>query len=770
MKFTLVSKIIGGFFLFIPIGLFAQDIPIGTWRDHLPYNDVISVSYGNPIVYCATNSAVFTYDKTDNSVEKLNLVNGLSDIGVSKIRYNSFNEKVIIAYTNGNLDILDKNKLITNISFIKTSSVIGGKSINNILFQDHLAYLSTEFGIVVLNTNKLEVVETYFFGPLGSNIDTKAVAFDSTNIYAATTQGVYFANKTSVNLSDFNNWSLLPELGSASYSGIVSFAGYIFASLDSPIDLTDSIYYNAGGAWQTFIPNGLNIDNMDVLNTPTPTLIVNQEDEVDFYNLSLNLVNNISLSNSQEVVVDEAQNYWFANDGEGLLRVNGDGAILDKIFPNGPNTVNCFDVDMVDEEVWVVAGGMNPTLSSLGLKENLINHRVDGTWQNTLTELNNENGSVANDAVSVAINPQNTSQVFIGMWDHGLFELNNGEITNRFTAENSALDSVFFGATKIGALAYDDGNNLWVTSSFADDILAVKTADNEWFNYSFSGFNGDAYFDIIIDRNDYKWVIGKNNKNILVFDDNGTLDITSDDRVKVIPNSLNNTELQGVEVLSMQEDLDGEIWVGTAEGPAVFFSPSQVFDEDIKAEQIFIQQDGNTEILLGTDIINTIAIDGANRKWFGTQNSGAYLMSENGDEEVLHLTEENSPLLSNNILDIDINGKTGEIFFATDKGLISYKGTATAPNDDFSNVLVYPNPVKPDYDGVIAIRGLVENTDVKITDISGNLVFETTSFGGQAIWSGKNINGNRVKTGVYLVFNASSDGSLKKAAKILFIN
>lgn len=173
---------------------------------------------------------------------------------------------------------------------------------------------------------------------------------------------------------------------------------------------------------------------------------------------------------------------------------------------------------------------------------------------------------------------------------------------------------------------------------------------------------------------------------------------------------------------------------------------------------------------MGTEIINTIAIDGANRKWFGTQNSGVYLMSSDGTKEILHFTTKNSPLFSDNILDIGINQKTGEVYFATAKGLISYKGTATDANNDFNNIFVYPNPVKPDFTGVIAIRGLMKNSDVKITDISGNIVFETKSLGGQAIWNGKNLNGNRVKSGVYMVFSASEDGNNKKAAKILFIN
>ncbi len=762
-------------FLFFSIAnLFAQDIPIGTWRDHLPYTDAISVSYGDNIVYCATNSAVFTYDKTDKSTEKLNLVNGLSDIGLSKIKFNPYNKKILIAYKNGNIDVLD-NKQITNISFIKTSNVSGSKSINNIYFKNNIAYLSTDFGIVVLDMDRMEIAETYFFGPNGNAISTKAVTFDANNIYAATTQGVYFANKNSANLADFNAWSLIPELGTKSYSGIVYFSNRIFASSDSPNVGEDSIYYNDGGIWQTFLPSGFNIDNIatTTLSTSDDILVLNKQLSTIFYTTSLSVMDSVTLYNgvfssySDEVVLDEEQNYWFADNFGGLVKTKAGGSATEFIFPNGPNSSNSFALDVNNDDLWMVSGGYG-----IYLDHNIINQRINGLWANMPFNIKNAQGNNIVDLVSVAINPNNPSQVYAGSWSGGLLEFNNGTLSNIYTAQNSVLDSVFFGTTAVGTVEFDKDNNLWVTSSYSNNILAVKTPNNNWYNYSFPNYTDPTslYVDMVIDNNNYKWIVNGVKNNIIIFDDNGTLDITSDDRTAFLPSTLNNPNLQGLNLLCIKEDLDGEIWLGTSEGVAVIYNPSDVFNQEIKAEQIYIQQDGNTEILLGTEIINTIAIDGANRKWFGTQNSGVYLMSSDGTKEILHFTTKNSPLFSDNILDIGINQKTGEVYFATAKGLISYKGTATDANNDFNNIFVYPNPVKPDFTGVIAIRGLMKNSDVKITDISGNIVFETKSLGGQAIWNGKNLNGNRVKSGVYMVFSASEDGNNKKAAKILFIN
>ena len=369
--------------------------------------------------------------------------------------------------------------------------------------------------------------------------------------------------------------------------------------------------------------------------------------------------------------------------------------------------------------------------------------------------------------VSVAINPTNVNQVYVGSWGNGLLEFNNASLSTVYNAQNSVLDSTFFGTTNISGMDFDQNSNFWVSSSYGNEILAVKTPSNNLYNFSFPGFSTGTseYTKLIVDKNDFVWILDSKHLKITVFDYNKTLGTTSDDRFITFQNSSGSGE-----IVTLQEDLDGEIWFGANPGVGVIYNPQNVFSGNEQIQPVYIQQDGQTQLLLETETVKCIAIDGANRKWFGTENSGVYLMSEDGTEEIEHFTTDNSPLFSNNIYDIKIDGKTGEVYIATEKGLISYKGTATDAEDDFSNVFVYPNPVRETYHGVIAIRGLVEDTDVRITDISGNLVSQTKSLGGQAIWDGKDLNGNRVQTGVYMVFNASQDGELKQAAKILFIH
>tara|TARA_B100000809_G_scaffold86057_2_gene84484 strand:+ start:8891 stop:11173 length:2283 start_codon:yes stop_codon:yes gene_type:complete len=750
-------------FVFNGIYCFSQDIPIGTWRDHLPYSDAISVSEGNGIVYCATNSALFTYNKNDGIIERLNLVTGLSDIGISKVKFIPYNGSIIVAYSNGNLDIIDVNKNITNIPFIKTSNTLGDKNINHIYSLGKTIYLSTGFGIVVLDIVQLEIIDSYLFGPLGNSIITNSITIDNSNIYAATNQGVYFANKNNSNLVDYNNWSLLSDLGSNSYNDVVKFSNHLFVSLTLPGSNSDSILYNPNGIWQKFVPNTINIENISTSNN---NLIITSSNGIKIYNTSLDEIKNLYTINNwfpsspKETTIDNEGTIWYADNNHGLIKSNNNWNNT-IIKPNGPNSSDAFKLDFSNDELWVVSGGYGTFRAN-----KRINHLSKGEWKDTPERILKPNGIAVLDLVYVSIDPNDPSHVFAGSWSSGLLEFNNGTLSNIYNESNSGLSNTG-NITVTGPIKFDSNNNLWVLNSFTEKNLAVRTSDNNWYNFSFPGLtdpNLDQFHHMIIDKNEYKWIVNSTKFNILIFDDNKTINDKTDD-IAIL-----NKSVPGAGIFSIVEDLDGEIWVGTDVGIAVFYNPANVFNEDIQAERIYIQQDGQTQILLETEAVTVIKVDGANRKWIGTQSSGVYLMSEDGTEEIEHFTTKNSPLFSNTIFDIVIDPKTGEVFIATEKGLLSYKGTATDADTDFNNVFVYPNPVKPDFTGTIGIRGLVKDTDVRITDIGGNIVYQTTSLGGQAVWDGKDFNGNKVQTGVYMIFNGSPEGELKAVAKILFIH
>jgi hypothetical protein len=278
------------------------------------------------------------------------------------------------------------------------------------------------------------------------------------------------------------------------------------------------------------------------------------------------------------------------------------------------------------------------------------------------------------------------------------------------------------------------------------------------------------YFDeLLIDNSNYKWGV-IHEGGLFVYNDNNTIENSTDDEYKILNTTLGNGNLPSTNIRTIEKDIDGEIWIGSDQGIAVIYSPELAFTGyNFDAQQILIQEGEYGQYLLSSEKINCIEIDGANRKWIGTENSGLFLLSEDGTEEVLHFTKENSPIFSNKIIDICINHENGEVFIGTDLGLMSYRSDATVGEIKQNKTFVFPNPVKENYRGNIAINKLVRDARVKITDINGNLVFETIANGGQANWDGMNYNNERVGTGVYLVFSTDENGYEQAVSKILFI-
>ena len=355
-----------------------------------------------------------------------------------------------------------------------------------------------------------------------------------------------------------------------------------------------------------------------------------------------------------------------------------------------------------------------------------------------------------------------------------MFEFNNNKLTDIYNSSNSTIQSPpdFPDMFRIGGLVFDRYNNLWMTNSHAQKAISIKSPDGSWNSLEFPGINSDNIIleDIIITQNNHKWLI-VDGEGIFVFDEKNTFTDPNDDEYKKFSIIDENNQTITNEVYSVTEDIRGNIWAGTDKGVVVYYNPENVFSgNNFFAHRPIISKNDDIAYLLEKEKITSIVIDGANRKWIGTENAGVSLISEDGTEEIYNFTSENSPLISNYITSIVIDNKTGEVFLGTDKGIMSYKSNATKADDNFKNVYVYPNPIRNNFEGEITISGLLYETNIKISDIEGNILYETTSNGGQATWNGKNSNGKRVSTGVYLVFCSSKDGKKSHVTKLLFIN
>jgi len=317
--------------------------------------------------------------------------------------------------------------------------------------------------------------------------------------------------------------------------------------------------------------------------------------------------------------------------------------------------------------------------------------------------------------------------------------------------------------------AFDEKDVLWVSNpSNRDSSLVARTKGETWINLRIPARGGK----IVVDENNYKWIITpqSNSIGIIVYDDNNTPTNRFDDRYKILNTAEGQGNLINNNVVSLALDKDGEMWIGTTQGICVIRNPSRIFGSpgEFDSERLIITQGNNTDYLLGDEVINDIEIDGGNRKWIATRR-GVFHITDNGDSILRRFNAENSPLLDNLVLTVGISPTSGEVFFGTQEGIISYRGDATEPVSNFDNIKLFPNPVNSGYTGAITITNLKDNTLLKLTDLSGQLVYEGKSNGGTFIWNGKNLNGERVSSGVYFVFVADDKVEETNIAKILFL-
>ena len=757
-----------------PILTKAQLTAIGSWRDHLPYHNATFIAEVEENIYCITESGLFYFNKADQTINRISKVNGLSDTEVTKVAYQSQSKTLLIAYKNCNIDLIKDGQII-NISDIKQKPILGEKTINNIFFIDKIAYLSSPFGLVVLDVENEEILDTYKIGEGGNFVKINDITFDGDSIFVATSDGIYSANINEANLSDFHNWrkNSAFEIGlnaNSKFENIAYFDGNIYATTSDSAN-NDVVIIYENNAWRIYSAPSKKIEH---LHLSYNSLFVVLDDQVNIIkNDSTTEIITQNISNPKHAIYDKDGNVWVADFNKDLLKYNNT-SFVQQIDPNGPRTANNFKLIQNNDDLCVVPGGYYASMAPMWNSDGVFFYRENSTWDyNSVSELGN-----TYDIVTAAFNPNNRNEVYLGSWNGGIIKLDNNNFVEKYNYQNTngALDTISFantnGRIRVSDLKFDKNGNMWGLSSLVQNSLFVKTKSNNWYSFNFKGVDGSSseFKDLVIDNYGQKWGIIKN-AGLFVYDDKGTIDNQNDDEIQLINKNIGSGNLPSLEVYSLAVDLEGEIWVGTDKGIAVFYSAELVFSgENYDAQQILIQQGEYGQYLLDTETINCIEIDGNNRKWIGTNGAGVFLLSDDGTNEIHHFTTENSPIFSDNIIDIAINEISGEVFIGTEKGIISYRSDATKGFDAHKNVLVFPNPVKENYTGKIAIRGLVNNANVKITDINGNLVFESFANGGQAIWNGKNQSGNRASTGVYLVFSSNIDGEETMVSKILFIH
>lgn len=757
-------------------GLVAQNVPIGSWHSHLPYVGTFTLADAGDRVYCGNEISVFAYLPADNSFERLSTAAGFSDVGIRGLHYDIPGKTLVIAYTNSNVDFVFDQE-IYNYPFIKESTINGDKNVYHATFTGDTVVLSCGFGLVLFDVAKKESPATIFFTDAdAANMRVNTSAVWNNDMYAASTGGLYKVSVEDPNLQDFSHWSLLSGadgLPAGEMQRVIEFNDALYAQV------SDTIYQFDGTTWSAWLyeedwhtkhitadANAMIITQVFGINAPADSSRIIS---VDNEGTITSLVNDVDLLYPNETVRDEDGTLWIADSYRGLLSYK-DGHYTGYL-PNGPATSDVTDMKSAGGVLYVAPGEIN---ASWNYQYNHSGFFVyDFGYWSTVNQYAFGYLDSVYDMITVDHDTK-TGITYFGSFGGGLVAFDRANRTMQLYKqgylENVPGDP---GSYRVGGIAIDSSGNLWISNFGAIDPLAVRKADGNWVHFN-PGLPTDVVNQvgqIAIDQYETKWVQLPRGNGILVYNDQGTIDDNSDDLIKVLGAGAGNGNLHTNYINCIAVDKQNEIWVGTSEGITIFYNPSEVFTGNTSgdATQPLVNLGGYYEQLLRNDIVNTIAVDGANRKWVGT-NSGAFLISADGTEQLLYFNADNSPLISNTVLNIEIDGITGDVYFGTDKGIIAYRYTATEGVGEISNVKVFPNPVREDYTGTIAISGLTADAEVRITDMAGRTIWQTVALGGQAIWDGNGYDGNRAATGVYMVYSSNEDGSQTAVAKILLIS
>lgn len=738
-------------------------VPIGGWQVHVPYQQGKAVALAGDVVYVAAEQGLFYYDKEFNTTGTLTKVDGLSEQQISDIAYDESTRTLVIAYQNTKVDLLRDNK-IYSITDIFRKSIPGEKKINSLYIHNKLAYLSCSFGVVALDLQKREVKDTYSnLGPNGESISATAVAILQDKIYAATNYGILSASVSGTNLQDFQSWNSqsvgLP--GSTEIAGLAVFQNQVYCSTPN------AVYTLQSGRWQnaSFISGGV-IQSMHATNSGVSITTTTGVEVLDSKGQKYTVAHPL-LAQPREAAAESNGILWVADQAKGLIKTNLLASEATAFAPNGPYASNGFEVYTYQGKVYVLSGGYNESYLQSGITDGFYTYE-NGTWQNfNRAQQPASTIAGAQDLVSAVYNPV-TQKLYLGSYHTGLIEWEGPEQGKVYNGLNSPLLSAAGPGTpadyvRITDVDVDAEGNVWAVNrnqQTAAPGLFKLQPDGNWQSYTLPNLaDGSNLTYLVIDDYGQKWLSIARRRNsrsgIVVYDD-------SQNRIRALSTGDGNGGLPNGIVYSMAKDLNGDIWVGTASGVGVYYNPAFAFESNPYDARIPII-DGRP--LLAGQTVRSIAVDGANRKWMGTDN-GLWLFGPDGDELIHHFTAQNSPLPSDKVYAVGVEHLSGEVFVATEAGIASFRSDATRTEGEPACAMVFPNPVQRDFTGQVGISGLPNNANVRITDVAGNLVYQAKATGGTLAWNARDYNGNRVKAGVYLVLSASEDGNQTCITKI----
>lgn len=754
------------FLLFVNHFLFSQDNLL--WKGYYSYNEIIDLANGKDKIYAATENSIFFKNILLGDVNQINSITGFKPESLTTIYHSDAFDKTLAGNTNGLLLVVNKDgSVVQKVDIIEEVPVAPTKKkINHFYEHEGKIYIATNYGISVFNLQNLEFIVTYFIGPAGEEVEVLQTTVLNGEIYAVTrNNGIRKASLSNPFLYDFSQWQ---TFDAGNWFGVVSFNNELIAQ-----NTSNTLYrYNGTSFVQILNTQQSAVKlkasaNYITVTTPNNVFVLDK----NYLTIAqINGVPNVATTFSAATVVDDK--VYIGTSTKGVFVASLSNLFsFENISPNGPEKNYIFRITKAPNKLWAVYGRY------------LLNY--DPVFENDGISFYNSNsgwGLIPYESVlgakcftGVAYNPNNSNEVYFSSYNNGLLKLDAGgnfllyDHTN--TGSNgleqipaNSTTNIFNFPIRTNSPVYDQEGNLWLTSAYVTKGLKVLRSNGQWQSYELASILDQAivnrFAPIKIDKNGTKWLPTRND-GILGFNDK------LNNRAIVIDDAdgLPSTIVQCVEI-----DTKNQLWIGTSQGLRIVSNVDRFLSEnELPTTSIIIQEGDLAQELFYQQTILDIKVDGANRKWVSIADGGIFLVSPNGQQTIYRFTKSNSPLPSDNVNDIEIDEVTGEVYFATDKGLVSFLGTATKASNDLNDVYIYPNPVRPEYFGTVKIAGLTDKANIKVTDIEGNLVFETTSEGGTIEWDTTAFGKYKVATGVYMVFVASQDGSESTVKKLLLV-
>ena len=717
----------------------AQNIPTKTWRSHLNFSNAHSVAITDNEVFCASNNALFSYGRNNSVITTLTKDDGLSDTNILALGYAAPSDQLIVLYANGNLDFITDDEIVNMRTLLNTS--YPNKAFYGLRVDGIFLYVCASFGVAKINTENFTIEETYdFIGQNGSENAVFDISFSEDSLYIASNEGIKSASADpNVNKQDFNNWKLIIPSTTFSTRSVLWAGDALYYTNDQE----NALKKFENGSWSTVFNYTKTVYLLDFWRNDI-TLVaedeiyrINEQDQVSTWS-------DPKVPAPRQLLDDDEGKAWVADNTNGLISISSNGEEIQGFAPSGPLFPVARQIINANEKIIMIPSTDDPnvTVGSFSVFEN-------GQWTNYTSQNKTSVESIPETApfYGVAFNEFENSIYFASNGD-GLLVFNLNDYSFEVVKSPFLLD----GRTEanLKSLSFDFSGNLWTSSQF---YVHQRNTEGNWTHTRNTSISSPA----IVTQNSTQqdvWFVLENNR-LLTFKEGSTRFLTTDQTSGGLPS---NT------VFTIQLDNSGSMWIGTEDGSAEYFgfSPSEVNEFSVALPRY----DGFP--LLRGERVLSYGIDGGNRKWIGTGN-GLWLFSKDGGQLFEYFTQENSPILSNEVKTISIQPKTGEVFIGTDNGVVSYRSDATEPSRTIDKITVFPSPVRPNYNGVLTINGLVDNASVKITDTAGNIVWDGKSYGGSTSWNLRLDSGTKPATGIYFVFATDLDGNEKNVGKFAVI-